>query len=377
MPSMRRIHILRAGQHTDANGIKLTFSQADLAATAAAYSPELHEAPFVVGHPKDDGPAYGWAQSVAAQGADLFVSPAQVNPEFAEQVEAGAYKKVSAAFYGPAHPRNPVPGVWYLRHVGFLGAMPPAIKGLRAVAFAEDAEPLTEIELAFAEDPAGQTEWKFPTAAAATTPQPTTTTETPEPSSLPPGSEAATSGTGVSPEGSTTPPPETTTVTPEEKAALEAHNAQLQADLDAARNTLQAQATAANTAAHTAFAEALIAEARVAPADKALLIATLDHLEPPVLAGSQAQVVEFGEGEAKVPMATALKAWLNALPKRVEFGEQASRDRAADDKDKTGDTVQYAEGTPQDQIDMDKRIRAYATEHKLSYADAAGAVARG
>jgi hypothetical protein len=166
-------------------------------------------------------------------------------------------------------------------------------------------------------------------------------------------------------------------VTPEEKAALEAQNAQLQADLAVAQTALQAQATAANTAAHTAFAEALIAEARVAPADKALLIATLDHLEPPVLAGSQAQVVEFGEGEAKVPMATALKDWLKALPKRVEFGEQASRDRAAADKDKTGATVQYAEGTPQDQIDMDKRIRAYATEHKLSYADAAGAVARG
>jgi hypothetical protein len=164
-------------------------------------------------------------------------------------------------------------------------------------------------------------------------------------------------------------------VTPEEKAALEAHNAQLQADLDAARNTLQAQATAANTAAHTAFAEALIAEARVAPADKALLIATLDHLEPPVLAGSQApQVVEFGEGDAKKPMAEALKDWLKALPKRVEFGEQAGRDRAAADQTKTVDAVQYAEGTPPEAIELDKRIRKYATDNKLSYADAASAV---
>ena len=375
MPSMRRIHIFRAGRQTAMSGATIDFTEADLAATAAAYDPAKHEAPIVVGHPATDDPAYGWVRGLTAQGADLFAEPHQVNPAFAELVDSKAYKKISASFYPPEHRGNPTPGVYALRHVGFLGAMPPGVKGLKPIDYADDAECI-EVEIAFSEE-AGQAEWKFPAAAATDTTAQTTTTETPEPSSLPPGSEAATSGTGVSPEGSTTPPPETTTVTPEEKAALEAHNAQLQADLDAARNTLQAQASAANTAAHTAFAEALIAEARVAPADKALLIATLDHLEPPVLAGSQAQVVEFGEGDAKVPMATALKAWLQALPKRVEFGEQASRQRAADDKDKTGDTVQYAEGTPQDQIDMDKRIRAYATEHKLTYAEAASAVARG
>jgi hypothetical protein len=133
-------------------------------------------------------------------------------------------------------------------------------------------------------------------------------------------------------------------VTPEEKAALEARNTQLQAELDAARSTLQAQASASNTAAHAAFAEGLIAEARIAPADKALVIATLDHLEPAVLPGAQAQVVEFGEGEAKVPMATALMDLLKALPKRVEFTEQATRDRAAQ-ADNTANTVQYAEGS--------------------------------
>ncbi|MDP3324234.1 MAG: peptidase [Hydrogenophaga sp.] len=373
---MRRIHIFKAGRQTAMSGATIDFTEADLAATAAAYDPAKHEAPIVVGHPATDDPAYGWVRGLTAQGADLFAEPHEVNPAFAEQVQAKAYKKVSASFYSPQHPSNPTPGVYALRHVGFLGAQPPAVKGLKPIDYA-DAADCIEIELDFSEESAaGQTEWKFPAAAAATTPQPTTTTETPEPSSLPPESEAAKSGTGVSPEGSATPPPETTTVTPEEKAALEAQNAQLQADLAVAQTALQAQATAANTAAHTAFAEALIAEARVAPADKALLIATLDHLEPPVLAGAQApQVVEFGEGDTKKPMAEALKDWLKALPKRVEFGEQAGRARAAaDDKDKTGDTVQYAEGTPPEAIELDKRIRKYATDNKLSYADAASAV---
>lgn len=353
MQAMRRIHSFKAGRQTASNGTSIDFTEGDLAATAAAYDPAVSEAPIVVGHPSTDGPAYGWVKSFSAQGADLFAEPHQVNPEFAELVKAGAFKKVSISLYPKDHPHNPVPGVYYPRHLGYLGATPPAIKGLKPTEFAAADAECIELELDFTEE------------------QPAT--ETPEPSSLPPESEAQHPGTGVSPEGSTTPPPEPT-VTPEEKAALEARNTQLQAELDAARTELQAQASASNTAAHAAFAEGLIAEARIAPADKALVIATLDHLEPPVLAGAQGQVVEFGEGEAKKPMATALMDWLKALPKRVEFTEQATRDRAAQ-ADNTANTVQYAEGTPPESIDLDKRIRAYATEHKLSYGEAATAVA--
>ncbi len=36
-----------------------------------------------------------------------------------------------------------MPGVYYLRHVGFLGAQPPAIKGLAPVEFADDADAVT------------------------------------------------------------------------------------------------------------------------------------------------------------------------------------------------------------------------------------------
>lgn len=354
MQAMRRIHSFKAGRQTASNGTTIDFTEADIAATAAAYDPALSEAPIVVGHPTTDGPAYGWVKSFTAQGPNLFAEPHQVNPEFAELVKAGAFKKVSISLYPKDHPHNPVPGVYYPRHLGYLGATPPAIKGLKPTEFAAADAECIELQLDFTEQPAA--------------------TETPEPSSLPPESEAAKSGTGVSPEGSATSPPETTTVTPEEKAALEAQNAQLQADLAAARATLQAQASAAVTAAHTAFAEKLVAEARITQADKALLVATLDHLEPAVLPGAQAQLVEFGEGEARKPMATALMEWLKALPARVEFGEQASRDRAEGQQGQA-EPVQYAEGTPPESIELDKRIRAYATQHKLSYAEAATAVA--
>ena len=41
------------------------------------------------------------------------------------------------AFTPPDHPSNPVPNAYYLRHVGFLGAQPPAVKGLGEARFAD------------------------------------------------------------------------------------------------------------------------------------------------------------------------------------------------------------------------------------------------
>jgi len=113
-------------------------------AIADAYSPELHEAPFVVGHPKADAPAYGWAKKLSVIDGHLVAEPHQVNQEFAELVNTGAFKKVSLALYAPDDPNNPKPGGYYVRHIGFLGAQPPAIKGLKNAEFADNAEGVIE-----------------------------------------------------------------------------------------------------------------------------------------------------------------------------------------------------------------------------------------
>lgn len=136
------IEIFRAGTHTAMDGKTYTFTKADLEATAAAYDPAVFSAPCVVGHPKTDDPAYGWAQSMRVEGEVLVADVDQVDPAFAEMVNAGRYKKVSPWFYGPAAQANPVPGVYYPRHIGFLGAAAPGCQGLAPVAFAagDDAE---------------------------------------------------------------------------------------------------------------------------------------------------------------------------------------------------------------------------------------------
>jgi hypothetical protein len=143
----KRIEIFRAGERTDSRGTTLRFSEADLKRTAEVYDPALHEAPIVVGHPKDNAtPAFGWVQSVEAEGASLFSEVAQLDPGFVAFVEAGRYKKVSASFYLPDAAANPVPGTYYLRHVGFLGGEPPAVKGLAPVEFAEEAGDVLTVE---------------------------------------------------------------------------------------------------------------------------------------------------------------------------------------------------------------------------------------
>ncbi|WP_290654473.1 hypothetical protein [Idiomarina sp.] len=143
---MKRINIFKTGTHTSSNGATLDFSEDKLQGSAESYSPSVHEAPIVIGHPKDNGPAYGWIKSVEFAEGNLDAIPDQVNEDFAEMVKSGAFKKVSASFYLPDAPNNPSPGNLYLRHVGFLGAQPPAIKGLAPVDFAESEEGVVEFE---------------------------------------------------------------------------------------------------------------------------------------------------------------------------------------------------------------------------------------
>lgn len=371
---MQQIHIFKAGQQTASSGQTLVFTQADLEATAAAYNPDLHEAPLVVGHPEDDDPAYGWVAQLKAQANGLFAIPTQVNADFEELVKTGAFKKVSASFYPPQHPNNPTPGVYALRHVGFLGAQPPAVKGLKPTQFADaqDAEPFVEMEIDFAEvkPKDASTCANFVDALHACSAECACI----DPIAFPP-----------------LPPTlpinhkEKTEMTPEQIAELQRKNEKLTADLseaqaqvDSARAAVLTQAQAVNHAAHTAYAEQVVADAKLPASMLPFLVATLDHLEPAIVPGTDAAgaaaLVSFGEGDAKQPLVAGFKAMIDSLPKKVEEGEQAKRDRAAADN-KSGAEIKYAEGTPQEQIDLDQRIRAFAIERKLTYAEAAAQVA--
>lgn len=142
------LEIFRSGKRTAMSGETLDFTEEAIAASAAAYDPSIHEAPLVVGHPTHDAPAYGWVAALESEHGSLRAEPTQIDATFQEWVNQGRYKKISASFYSPSSPQNPAPGVYYLRHVGFLGAMPPSVKGMRAIEFADGEEGIITVEFA-------------------------------------------------------------------------------------------------------------------------------------------------------------------------------------------------------------------------------------
>ncbi|RJF94811.1 peptidase [Oleomonas cavernae] len=143
---MKPFQIFRAGTHTSNEGVTLEYAEGDLAVIADAYDPANHQAPICVGHPKTDAPAYGWIGGLAVDGDRLVATPTDIDPAFADLVKAKRFKTISAAFYTPTSPNNPTPGGWYLRHVAFLGAAAPAVKGLKPVEFAAGGDGVVTIE---------------------------------------------------------------------------------------------------------------------------------------------------------------------------------------------------------------------------------------
>lgn len=375
------LHIFRPGQHTAMSGARLAFSETDLQATVAAYDPALHEAPLVVGHPKHDMPAYGWVKSLRfSEGEDdlpagMYALPAQVNPDFADMVAAGAFKKISASFYSPDSPNNPAPGVFYLRHVGFLGAQPPAVKGLRGPSFADGEEGVVEFSEWSDTDNAALwralREWFIGQHGQE---QADAVIPSYRVQSLERSAEAQLQASMATPSPAFSDPNSTqqeSTVTEQEAAQLRQQNEEMRQRLAQMDAQHAEQRLASIHKDNTAFAEQLVSQARLLPAAVPAIVATLDHL------AQAEEPVEFGEGEARAPLVQALRKALEAAPQNVAFGETATRDRAAGAGGET--TVQssndhdFAEADP-DRLAQHKAIQTYAANNKVSYAAAAAAV---
>ena len=325
------LHIFLAGTHTPTHGATLSFSESDLAATAAAYDPAKHEAPLVVGHPKTDDPAYGWVQSVIASGPDLEVTPRAVDPAFAEMVRDEKFTSISASFFLPGSPSNPVPGVYYLKHVGFLGAVPPAVRGLRKPSFDladRDDESIT-IEFSISPD------------------SPEEVTIVPDPV----------------PNTPATPPASPTIDFAAQAATLSTENAELRRQL-AEQQTKQLRSEIAS------FAESLIDAGRLLPADKSGVIEFLAAIPAE-------QTIEFASGDGQ-PLKPKARDWfesfLRRLPVQVDFAERSA---AAAVVSPTA-TVQFAAPSGYDvdtaRLELHQRALDHSRHHNVSYEQALAAL---
>ncbi|EFS2647608.1 peptidase [Salmonella enterica] len=369
---MNLIHIFRAGTHIDMHGRRINFSDADLNEIAQNYNPDLHEAPVVVGHPKTDAPSYAWVSAVKKDRDGLKAEPRDIDPQFAELVKNRRYSKVSASFYCPDSPGNPTPGKYYLRHVGFLGAQPPAIKGLKPVSFAEDEEGVVEFadwglqttaslfsrirDFIISQFGLEKADSVVPDYMIDSLRDEAIRTETPVPAFSDPAGIPADEIIQPVPEHQAPTPPEEPAVDKELQVKLEQENADLKRQLEE-RNKAEAQRVATERHnASVAFADSLISDARLAPAGKNLVVAVLDAL------GSGESPVSFSENGSEQPLVEAFKAQLAKARPLLDFGEVATGDRT----DRCAIPAEFAEADPS-RLELHTKAVALAKAENITY----------
>jgi len=122
--------VFTAGMHTDSNGNKKLWTTDDLDKIVSTFDPKFHEPPLVIGHPSNNAPAFGWVEGAKRVGEGLYLKYRQVVDEFKEWNRKGMFKKKSISVYPDGS----------LRHIGYLGGMPPAIKGLPDYQFSDSGK---------------------------------------------------------------------------------------------------------------------------------------------------------------------------------------------------------------------------------------------
>lgn len=379
----KQLEIFRVGTHRAMGGMTLAFSEEQVREIVDGYDPELSEAPIVVGHPKTDAPAYGWIKSLGFADGVVTAEPDQVDTDFADLVNDGRYKKISASFFPPKHANNPRPGQYYLKHVGFLGATPPAVKGLKSASFADDKEIVT-VEFSDAgahrdtmlarllrnlreffiekdgreEADKALPEWMLEhvTESAAA--------ERSKSQNL----------MFAEPEGDGEPKEPKTTNNPEHEEPVmdpNTNDADRQAELDARQAEIEKReadfADAQRGQQHdenVAFVDALVEDGKVAPGVKNNLVGLLDHL-------NGHQDVSFSDCDDDP--AVFLRSLFDAANPVVDFSE-----RSASDEEPNADVAEFALDDGQEvdpeQMALHGKITAYAKKHGVSYSAAMDAL---
>ncbi len=126
------LEIFKIGSHTDSNGENKDWDCNSLDTIVNTYNQRIAAdkscvAPVVKGHPQTSDPAYGWVERLVRRGSKILARLKDIDTGFLGELRSGKYKKVSIALYPDL----------MLRHVGFLGAAAPAVKGLNTALFGE------------------------------------------------------------------------------------------------------------------------------------------------------------------------------------------------------------------------------------------------
>lgn len=355
------IEIFRGGRQTDSRGAAHD-GDALIDAAVATFDAGAHRPPLVLGHPANDSPAYGWVNALKAKttaGVKRLMADIEPVEALRGWVNARLYRNRSAAFYHDGR----------LRHVGFLGGTPPAVKGLSPLpAFADGADDADAppIEFATLTEPTdrGGNMMKFSDFLQAINifkklggrdedidliaPP-----ATPSNAAPPPGDGAK-------------------TFTEADVAAAKAEAAE-QARAAAAAEFAEREAQRAKAALAAdiaAFCEAGVKDGRLAPAwVEAGLAGFMGRLPD-----GQTDAVAFAEGGEKQTPQQWFRAFLAGLPKLVAFDEIATRDKRVDGGDAGGQLQELVRKKLKDNPNMG--FTAAFSEAQREHPDLAAAYAQ-
>lgn len=337
---MKRLAIFKTGTHTATNGSAMIASAEMLKSVADNYKPDTHEAPAVIGHPKDNHPAYAWAESLSFDEGEgvLYANFGQVEPQFAQLVKEGRFKKRSASFYPPNHPSNPTPGSAYLRHVGFLGAQPPAVKGLKDFTDFSDLADLPTYEFT-----------EFSNAQTINQDQKENPMDAKD--------EKDTTNNSANPAAEDTKLTEQQAALAEKEKAL----AEKEAAIAAREAAFAKREQDIAEADFSEFADTLIKKGQLVPAEKDAVVSVMMDLD-----GTE-KTFDFAENGTvhKKSSVDVLKGVLGRLSTTVDFSEHSNDDPNKASKPQHGFDPKVTDD------ELDKQITEFAEANKISYAEAA------
>lgn len=158
MPTLRRLHVATTGLKQPMAGKPQMLTHQDIAELAQSYDPALHSckvavddvqtaiqlgAPACLGHidpalvqAKGAMPAFGRVVGAEAAASGLYLD-VELTDKMADWIAEGLYDHVSVSWYDANDSRNPTPGRKHLRHLGWLGAEPSAMKDLALPDYAD------------------------------------------------------------------------------------------------------------------------------------------------------------------------------------------------------------------------------------------------
>lgn len=126
------MEVFRAGEQTDSSGHTKEWTEDDLDKIIASTNKIGEDIPATVGHPKDNSPSFAWFKSAELfrKGKVLFAKMSDITKEFKKALKEKKFKNRSIALRPD----------FSLRHIAFLGGVMPAVKGLAELKFNEKEE---------------------------------------------------------------------------------------------------------------------------------------------------------------------------------------------------------------------------------------------